>query len=448
VATELMSGAEIVERSKKHSFFSWSVQGTVSPIAMTRAKGVYFWDADGKRYTDMNSQLMCVNIGHGDQRVIDAIKAQADELVYAGPGMATRVRAELGERLADVTPGDLDTFFYTLGGAEANENAIRMAKAYTGRHKIVTRYRSYHGATAGSIALTGDPRRWANEPGYPGIIRVFDPYKYRSHLYVEGDSDAVFSQKCLDQLEETLMYEGPQTVAAIFVEPVTGTNGLIVPPDGYMQGLRALCDTYGILLICDEVMAGLGRTGAWFAVDHWKVVPDIITMAKGLTSAYLPLGAVAISKKIADFYQDRMYFGGLTYSAHPMCLAAAVATLKVLHEDDLVGNSRRMGVVTAGLLADLKAKHPSVGDVRSIGLFGIVELVRNRQTKEPMAPFNGTSPEMQKLGAFFKENGVYVFVNWNNFFTNPPLCITEEELRAAFEIFDAGLDITDAAVTG
>jgi len=448
VATELMTGAEIVERSKKHSFFSWSVQGTVNPIPMVRAKGVYFWDADGKRYIDMNSQLMCVNIGHGDQRVIDAIKAQADELVYAGPGMATRVRAELGEKLAEVTPGDLDTFFYTLGGAEANENAIRMAKAYTGRHKIVTRYRSYHGATAGAIALTGDPRRWANEPGYPGIVRVFDPYKYRSHLYVEGDSDAVFSQKCLDQLEETLMYEGPQTVAAIFVEPVTGTNGLIVPPDGYMQGLRALCDRYGILLIADEVMAGLGRTGAWFAVDHWKVVPDVITMAKGLTSSYLPLGAVAISRKIADFYQDRMYFGGLTYSAHPMCLAAAVATLKVLHQDDLVGNSRRMGAVMAGLMADLKAKHPSVGDIRSIGLFGIVELVRNRQTKEPMAPFNGTSPEMQKLGAFFKEHGLYVFVNWNNFFTNPPLCVTEEELRAAFEIFDAGLEITDAAVTG
>jgi taurine--2-oxoglutarate transaminase len=448
VATELMSGAEIVERSKKHSFFSWSVQGAVNPIPMVRAKGVYFWDADGKRYTDMNSQLMCVNIGHGDQRVIDAIKAQADELVYAGPGMATRVRAELGESLAEVTPGDLDTFFYTLGGAEANENAIRMAKAFTGRHKIVTRYRSYHGATAGSIALTGDPRRWANEPGYPGIIRVFDPYKYRSHLYVEGDSDAVFSQKCLGQLEETLMYEGPQTVAAVFIEPVTGTNGLIVPPDGYMQGLRALCDKHGILLICDEVMAGLGRTGAWFAVDHWKVVPDIITMAKGLTSAYLPLGAVAISRKIADFYQDRMYFGGLTYNAHPMCLAAAVATLKVLHEDDLVGNSRRMGAVMAGLMANLKAKHPSVGDIRSIGLFGIVELVRNRHTKEPMAPFNGTSPEMQKLAAFFKENGVYVFVNWNNFFTNPPLCVTEDELRAAFEVFDAGLDITDAAVTG
>lgn len=448
MATELMSGAEIVERSKKHSFFSWSVQGAVNPIPMVRAKGVHFWDADGKRYVDMNSQLMCVNIGHGDQRVIDAIKAQADELVYAGPGMATRVRAELGEKLAEVTPGDLDTFFYTLGGAEANENAIRMAKAFTGRHKIVTRYRSYHGATAGAIALTGDPRRWANEPGYPGVIRVFDPYKYRSHLYVEGDSDAVFSQKCLDQLEETLMYEGPHTVAAIFIEPVTGTNGLIVPPDGYMQGLRALCDTHGILLICDEVMAGLGRTGAWFAVDHWKVVPDLITMAKGLTSSYLPLGAVAISRKIADFYQDRMYFGGLTYSAHPMCLAAAVATLKVLHEDDLVGNSRRMGAVMAGLMADLKAKHPSVGDIRSIGLFGIVELVRNRQTKEPMAPFNGTSPEMQKLGAFFKEHGLYVFVNWNNFFTNPPLCVTEEELRGAFEIFDAGLDITDAAVTG
>jgi len=448
MTTEAISGADIVALCKEHSFFSWSVQGTVDPIPMVRAEDVYFWDADGKRYTDMNSQLMCVNIGHGDRRVIDAIKTQADELVYAGPGMATRVRARLGEKLAEVTPGDLNTFFYTLGGAEANENAMRLAKMFTGRHKIVTRYRSYHGATAGAIALTGDPRRWANEPGYPGIIRVFDPYKYRSPLYTEGDSDEVFSRKCLDQIEETLMYEGPETVAAVFIESVTGTNGLIIPPDGYLQGLRALCDRYGILLICDEVMAGLGRTGAWFAVDHWNVVPDIMTMAKGLTSAYLPLGAVAIGQKVADHFQDRMYFGGLTYSAHPMCLAAGVATLGVLHDDDLVGNSRRMGGVMAGLMADLKAKHPSVGDVRSIGLFGVVELVRNRATKEPMAPFNGTSPEMQKLGAFFKEQGLFVFIHWNNFFANPPLTIREPELRAAFEIFDAGLDITDAAVTG
>ncbi len=443
-----MSAKEMVALTKKHSFFSWSVQSQVHPIPMARAKGVHFWDADGKRYMDMNSQLMCVNIGHSDQRVIDAIKAQAEELAYAGPGMATRVRAQIGPMLADITPGDLDMFFFTLGGAEANENAIKMAREFTGRHKIITRYRSYHGATAGAMTLTGDPRRWANEPGIPGVVRVFDPYKYRSHLYEEGDTDEVFSRKCLDQLEETLMYEGPHTVAAVFIESVTGTNGLIVPPDGYLQGLRALCDEYGILLVCDEVMAGLGRCGEWFAVDHWDVVPDIITMAKGLTSAYLPLGAVAISGRIAEYFQDRKFYGGLTYNAHPMSLAAAVATLQVMHEDDLVGNARRMGAVMADRLAGLEAKHPSVGDVRSIGLFGAVELVRNRATKEPMAPFNGTSPEMAKLGAFFQENGLFVFINWNTFFSNPPLCITEAQLLEAFEIFDAGLAITDEAVIG
>jgi taurine--2-oxoglutarate transaminase len=446
--TEPLSAAEMVALTKKHTFFSWSAQGTVNPIPMVRAKGVYFWDADGKRYLDMNSQLMCVNIGHGDQRVIDAIKAQAEELVYAGPGMATRVRAEIGPLLASVTPGDLDKFFFTLGGAEANENAIKLARGYTGRQKIITRYRSYHGATAGAISLTGDPRRWANEPGMPGVVRVFDPHKYRSPLYREGDSDEAFARKCLDQIEEVIMYEGPHTIAAIFIEPVTGTNGLIVPPDGYMPGLRELCDRYGILLVCDEVMSGLGRTGAWFAVDHWKVVPDLLTMAKGLTSAYMPLGAVAMSGKISAYYQDKVYYGGLTYNAHPMSLAAAIANLNVLKEDDLVGNSERMGRVMAGLLDDLKAEHPSVGDVRSIGLFGLVELVKDRRTKEPMAPFNGSSPEMNRLGAFFKEHGLYVFIHWNTFFANPPLSITEAELRAAFDIINQALEITDAAVTG
>lgn len=444
----LPGGAEIVALSKKHTFYSWSAQGAVDPIPMVRGEGVYFWDADGNRYFDMNSQLMCSNIGHGDRRVIDAIKAQAEELAYAGPGMATRVRAEIGPMLAAVTPGELDAFFFTLGGAEANENAIRMARAYTGRHKIVARYRSYHGATAGAIALTGDPRRWPNEPGFPGIVRVFDPYKYRSHLYEEGMSDQAFSQRCLDQLEETLMYEGPQTVAAIFVETVTGTNGLIVPPDGYMQGLRELCDRHAILLVCDEVMCGLGRTGAWFAVDHWDVVPDLMVMAKGLTSAYMPLGAVAISPAIAEFYQDRVYFGGLTYNAHPMCLAAAVATLRVLEDDDLVGNASRMGRVMADLHAEMKAKHPCVGDVRSIGLFGVLELVRDRVTKEPLAPFNGSSPEMRKLGVFLRDNGLYAFLNWNNLFTNPPLCITEGELREAFKVIDAGLTQVDEALAG
>ncbi len=442
-----MTPEEIVELTKKHSFFSWSAQGAVNPIPMAKGKGVYFWDANGKRYFDLNSQLMCVNIGHGDRRVIDAIKAQAEELAYAGPSMASRVRAEIGRELAEVMPGDLKKFFFTLGGAEANENAIKMARQFTGRQKIIARYRSYHGATSGAITLTGDQRRWANEPGIPGVIHIFDPYKYRSPLYHEGDSDEVFARKCLDQIEEVLMYEGPHTVAAFFLETVTGTNGIIIPPDGYLQGLREICNKYGVLLICDEVMAGLGRTGEWFAVDHWKVVPDLITMAKGLTSAYMPLGAVAISDKIADFYKDKVFYGGLTYSAHPMSLAAAVAVLRVMKEDDIVGNSKRMGKVMGGLMDDLKAEHPSVGDVRNIGLFGCIELVKNRKTKEPMAPYTGGGAEMTRLTTYLKDNGVYNFVWRNMLHTNPPLTATESELKEVFEIINKALEITDAAIT-
>jgi len=441
--TGSMTAEEIVELTKRHTIFSWSAQASVNPIPMVRGEGIYFWDANGKRYMDMNSQLMCVNIGHGNRRVIDAIKRQADELVYAGPGMASPVRARFGRMLAELTPGDLNRFFFTLGGAEANENAIRIARTVTGRQKIMARYRAYHGATAGAISLTGDPRRWANEPGIPGVVRFFDPYKYRSHLYREGDSDETFTKRCLDEVEEIIAYEGGQTIAAIFIETVTGTNGLIVPPDGYLQGLRAICDRHGILLVCDEVMCGLGRTGRWFAVDHWKVIPDMITMAKGLTSAYLPLGAVAISDRIASYYDRNVFYGGLTYNAHPMSLAAAEACLQVMKEDDTIGHTQRMGRVLAELHAQMKAKHRCVGDVRSIGLFGVIELVRNRQTKEPLAPFNGTSPEMQRLGAYLREQGMYVFINWNNLFTNPPLCITEEELRGAFTIIDRALDIID-----
>lgn len=442
--TTAMTGDRMVELCKQYTFWSWSAQQAVNPIPMTRAEGVYFWDAGGKRYLDFNSQLMCSNIGHGDRRVIEAIKAQADELAYAGPGMATRVRAELGPLLASHTPGDLNKFFFTLGGAEANENAIKLARQFTGRQKIVTRYRSYHGATAGAMSLTGDPRRWANEPGMPGVVRALDPYCYRcSFGRTECDGCPPF---CLSHMEEILMYEGPQNVAAIFIEPVTGTNGLIVPPDGYLQGLREICDRHGILLICDEVMAGLGRTGEWFAVDNWKVVPDIITMAKGLTSAYMPLGCVAMSEKIAAHFDQNVFYGGLTYNAHPMSLAAAVATLKVLEEDDIVGNSKRMGEVMAGLLRGVKEKHPSVGDVRSIGLFGVIELVKNRETREPLAPFNGNSAPMTELGAFLKANGLAAFLHWNNLFTNPPLIINEAQLREAFSIIDAGLAITDRAV--
>jgi taurine--2-oxoglutarate transaminase len=442
-----MSAAEMIELSRRHTIFSWSAQGALAPIPMVRGEGIYFWDADGKRYIDMNSQLMCVNIGHGERRVIEAIKRQADELVYAGPGMATPVRARIGKMLAALTPGDLDHFFFTLGGAEANENAIRMARTVTGRQKIMVRYRSYHGATLGAISLTGDPRRWANEPGIPGVVRFFDPYKYRSHLYRDGDTDEEFTRRCLDELEETIQYEGGHTIAAIFIETITGTNGIIVPPDGYLQGVRAICDKHGILLVCDEVMCGLGRTGTWFGVDHWGVIPDIITMAKGLTSAYLPLGAVAVSKRIAAHFEKNVFYGGLTYSAHPMSLAAAEACLQVMLDDDLVAHARRMGVVLAELHQEMKRKHPSVGDVRSIGLFGVLELVRNRRTREPMAPFNGTSPEMQRLGAWLREQGMYALLNWNNLFTNPPLCITEQQLRDSFEIIDRALEITDAAVT-
>jgi taurine--2-oxoglutarate transaminase len=441
-----MSASEMVALTKQYSFFSWSAQGAVNPIPVTRAEGVYFWDADGKRYLDFNSQVVNVNLGHGNREVIEAIKAQADELVVMGPGIATRPRAELGQVLASLTPGTLKKFFYTLSGAEANENAVKLARGYTGRQKIITRYRSYHGATAGAITLTGDPRRWANEPGMPGVVRVFDPYKYRSPLYQTGDSDEIFARKCLEQIEEVIMYEGPQTIAAVLIETITGTNGLIVPPDGYLQGLRHLCDKYGILLICDEVMAGFGRAGEWFAVNHWQVVPDLMTMAKGLSSSYLPLGAVAISEKIAAYYHDKVFYGGLTGHAHPMCLAAAVANIRVMQAQDLVGNSRRLGIVMAGLLEDLKAEHPSVGDVRSLGLFGVVELVRNRQTKEPLAPYNGSSPEMQKVGAYLREHGLYTSIHWNNVFTCPPLCITDAELREGFEILNQALVLADEAV--
>jgi taurine--2-oxoglutarate transaminase len=437
-----MSAEEMVALSKKYTFFEWSAQSAANPIPVARAKGVYFWDADGKRYLDFNSQLMCVNIGHGDARVINAIKEQAERLAYANPFLTSEPRARLGQMLAEIAPGDINKFFFTLGGAEANENAIKLARAYTGRHKIIARYRSYHGATHGAVTLTGDPRRWAAEPGLPGIVRVFDPYRYRCTFCKNEDA---CTMECLNHIEEVITYEGAQNIAAVFIETVTGTNGLIVPPEGYLAGLRALCDKYKILLVCDEVMSGFGRTGEWFAVDHWEVVPDIITMAKGLTSAYTPLGAVGMRDEIAAAFENKVFYGGLTYNSHPLCLATAVAAINVIKEDNLIENARHMGAVMADLLADLKAEHRSVGDVRSIGLFGMVELVRNRKTREPLAPYNGTSPEMQKLGAYFREHGLYTFVRWNNFFTNPPLIVTEGQLREGFEIINEALSITDEA---
>jgi taurine--2-oxoglutarate transaminase len=434
-----MAGQEIVDLTKKHTLFEWSAQSKVDPIPVARAKGIYFWTPEGKRFIDFNSQLMSVNIGHGDERVIRAIAEQASVLIYANPFKATEPRARLGAKLAEIAPGDIDTFFFTNGGAEANENAVKIARFFTGRHKIIARYRSYHGATAGAISLTGDPRRWPVEPGLPGVVRVLDPYHGIERGWESADT-------ALSTIEEIIQLEGPHTIAAFILEPVTGTNGILVPPDGYLEGVRKLCDKYGILMIADEVMSGFGRTGEWFAVDHWKVVPDLLCMAKGLTSSYLPLGAVGMRQHIARHFDDKVFYGGLTYNSHPMGCAAALATIRVYEEDRLIENSRKMGAIMKALGAELQAKHPSVGAMRSIGLFGIVELIRNRSTREPMAPFNGTSEEMVALGKCFRENGLYTFVRWNTFFTNPPLCINEQQLREAFAIIDRGLEITDKAV--
>ncbi len=441
-----LSAEEIVALSKKHTLFEWSAQAAVAPLPMVRAKGVHFWDANGKRYLDFNSQLMSVNIGHGDERVIKAIKDQADQLLYASPYMATEPRARLGQMLSEVAPGDINKAFFTLGGSEANENAIKIARMVTGRNKIIVRYRSYHGGTAGSATMTGDPRRFAAEPGIPGVCRVLDPYKYRCG-FCQTLPDCTL--QCLRHVEEVVDYEGPQNVAAILMETVTGTNGIIVPPDGYMKGLRDLCDRHGIMLIMDEVMCGFGRTGKWFAVDHWNVVPDMITCAKGLTSSYLPLGAVLMRDKVAAHFDNNVFYGGLTYNSHPMGCAAAIANIQIYRSDKLIENAEKLGKVLNRELHKLKDKHPSIGDVRSIGLFSIVELVKDRKTREGLVPFNAKPDQMgimHKLNGYFREHGIYTFVRWNNFFVNPPLCITEEQLLEGLAIVDKALEITDAAV--
>jgi taurine--2-oxoglutarate transaminase len=438
-ATGRLTTDEILRLNREYTFFSWSAQSKINPIVIDRAEGVYFWDPDGKRYLDFNSQLMSINIGHGNKRVADAIAEQAHKLAFAAPQFATEVRGRLGQLLSEVTPGDLNRFFFTLGGAEANENALRMARMVTGRQKVMAYHRSYHGATAGAISVTGDPRRWANEPGVPGVIRVLDPWRW-----AKGEPEPVAEH--LAYIEEVMQYEGPHTIAAFIMETVTGTNGILIPPDGYLEGIRELCTRHGIVMICDEVMAGFGRTGRWFAVDHWGVVPDLMTMAKGLTSSYLPLGAVAMSPKIADYFNEKVYFGGLTYSSHPISCAAAIAAVNVLRDDDMVGNAARLDPIMKELLAGLQARHLSVGTVRSIGLFGVFELVRSRDTMEPMAPFNGSSPEMAALDARLRDDGLYTMLHWNQVFTNPPLCITEDQLREGFAVIDRALEATDAAI--
>jgi taurine--2-oxoglutarate transaminase len=373
-----------------------------------------------------------------------------DEIPYAAPGMTTRIRALASKAVADVTPGGkLSKVLFTLGGADANENAIKIARAYTGRHKILSRYRSYHGATAGAMAATGDPRRVAWEPNLmPGVVHFLDPYRYRSTFHRTNPeiSEADFTQDYLNHLEEIILYEGPQSIAAILMESVTGTNGILIPPAGYMQGVRVLCDKYGILMIADEVMAGFGRTGRWFAIEHWNVVPDIMTMAKGLTSAYAPLGAVAMKPEIAATFDERVFESGLTYTSHPVSLAAAVANISVMKSDHIVENAAAQGHVLHKLLTDLGETHPSVGDVRSIGLFGIIEVVKDRKTRQPMAPWNGSSLEMAALRKACIDQGLFVYTHWHTILIIPPLIITEEQLKEGFAVIDKALETTDQYV--
>jgi taurine--2-oxoglutarate transaminase len=441
---------EILPLSKEHVFWTWSAQAKVNPIAVKRAKGVYFWDVDDKRYLDFNSMTMCVNIGHGDERVIKAMQEQAAELPYAAPGMTTKIRALASKAVADVTPNkELSKILFTLGGADANENAIKLARGYTKRHKILARYRSYHGASAGAMAATGDPRRVAWEPNLmTGVVHFLDPYRYRStfHRMNPNISEEDFARDYVNHLEEIILYEGPESIAGIIMESVTGTNGIIIPPDGYMQGVRALCDKYGIVLIADEVMSGFGRTGKWFAIEHWNVVPDIMTMAKGLTSAYAPLGAAAMKPKIAAAFDERAFESGLTYTSHPISLAAAVANINVLRDDKLIEHAAGMGSVLRRMLTDLGETHPSIGEVRNIGLFGIIELVKDRKTKEPMASWNSSSPEMSALKKYCTGNGLFLYTHWHTVLIIPPLIITEEQLKEGMDILDKALEITDQAV--
>jgi taurine--2-oxoglutarate transaminase len=440
-AVKALSAEEITDLCLRHTLYDWAAQTGLRPAAVASAQGVHFTTVDGKRFLDFNSQLMCVNAGHGDRRIIDAIKAQAEQLPYISPFMATEVRARLGRKLAELLPGDIDKVFFTLAGADANENAIKIARAVTGRSKILARYRSYHGSTGSAVQATGDPRRWANEGSIGGVVHVLDPY----HGIQRGwDTTA----DALTNLEETILLEGPSTIAAFILEPVVGTNGILVPPDGYLQGVREICDRHGILLICDEVMTGFGRTGRWFAVDHWGVVPDMITMAKGLTSSYVPLGAVGMRPKVAAYFEDHVFFGGLTYNSHPLGCAAALGAIRAYEEDDMVGNASRMGDVLARHHGKLRERHPCIGATRSIGLFGALELVRDRNTMEPLAPFNGTSPEMKAISQALLDAGMFTFVRWNTIMTNPPLCITEAELDEGFEILDSALEIGDRALRG
>jgi len=430
---------------RAHVFHSWSAQGTLNPTEITGGEGSYFWDSSGKKYLDFTSQLVNLNIGHQHPKLVAAIQESAGKLCTVAPPFVNASRSEAARLIKELAPGDLNMVFFTNGGAEAAEYATRMAKLHTGRHKILTTYRSYHGSTAGAIALTGDPRRWPNETGASGAVKFWGPYPYRSPFH--SNSEQQECQRALQHLEEVLMVEGPQTVAMIALETVVGTNGILVPPDGYLQGVREICNKHGIVMMCDEVMAGFGRCGEWFAVNKWNVTPDLICFAKGVNSGYIPLGGVVISQKIADTFRDRVFPGGLTYSGHPLACAAAVASINIFKEEKIVEHARMLGKDVIGpALEKMKAKHPSVGDVRGLGVFWAIELVKNRETREPYVPFNASGPDakpMMDLIVACKERNLWPFTHFNRIHVVPPCNTPVEDVKTGLAIIDEVLDIAD-----
>ncbi len=442
------AGAAVRAADRAHVFHSWSAQDLISPLAVAGAEGSYFWDYEGNRYLDFTSGLVFTNIGYQHPKVVAAIQEQAAKMTTFAPAFAVESRSEAARLIAERTPGDLDKIFFTNGGAEAVENAVRMARLHTGRTKVLSAYRSYHGGTATAINLTGDPRRWPSDTASAGVIHFWAPFLYRSPFY--STTEAEECARALQHLEDTIAFEGPQSVAAIILETIPGTAGIMTPPPGYLAGVREICDRFGIVFILDEVMAGFGRTGSWFAAELFDVTPDLMTFAKGVNSGYVPLGGVAISAEIAETFAKRPYPGGLTYSGHPLACAAAVATIKAMDEEDIVGQAARLGTdVLAPALADIAARHPSVGEVRGVGAFWALDLVRNPETREPLVPYNATgeaNAPMAAFGAAAKKNGLWPFINMNRTHVVPPCNITEAEAKEGLAALDAALSVADEHV--
>ncbi|MFD4376050.1 aspartate aminotransferase family protein [Streptomyces sp. NPDC058486] len=445
VVPDPQAGAAVKAADRAHVFHSWSAQGLIDPLAVAGAEGSYFWDYEGNRYLDFTSGLVYTNIGYQHPKVVAAIQEQAGKLATFAPAFAVDVRSEAARLIAERTPGDLNKIFFTNGGAEAVENAVRMARLHTGRHKVLSAFRSYHGATSTAINLTGDPRRWASDTGSAGVVRFWAPFLYRSAFYAETEQQEC--ERALAHLEDTIAFEGPGTIAALILETVPGTAGIMTPPPGYLTGVREICDKYGIVFVLDEVMAGFGRTGKWFAAEHFDVVPDLMTFAKGVNSGYVPLGGVAISEKIAATFETRPYPGGLTYSGHPLACAAAVATIHVMEDEKVVENAARIGETVLGPgLRELAERHPSVGEVRGMGVFWALDLVKNKETREPLVPYNAAgeaNAPMAAFGAAAKKNGLWPFVNMNRTHAVPACNVTDDEVKQGLAALDAALTVAD-----